>query len=876
MVGGGAGLMASARAVPTHEPTGDGLTGLAMAAPFSNPFEDEAALAGSPDPLLGDADNDGDKDFDDVRAIFAARNIAAEPEDVRDWDADGRISVLDARQLILDIRLTADQAGPVIAAALSNDTAPGEGINLDTITADSAIAGTVIDANRVTRLWAGLDETAPEDFLPILGVLQADGSFALSPEQLETINGGPLAEGRHTLRLQAKDEFGNESAPFAVAFTLDTTAPELNLTTEFDQPLTSLDRLQGSFTDASRIAALSYRFGEGDAIDVAVDRNGAFNAAFDLEGLDDGENTLTITAIDSAGNVTTNSFAIEVANDPRPEGTIFWQGGSGNWNDIENWIDAEGENRLPTADDIVFVDVVGDQTVTVNSGSFTVDTLFSEETLALSGGNLTITDAAELNEGINLSGGMLTADGAIVIADQSEWTVGTITGAAGVTNTGNLNISGGGSKVLRSTLTNQGDIIHTGGSLFLNGTLNNAADALYDIQAGSITRSTVSSVFNNSGILRKSTDSTVSASVDVNNVGGTVEVEQGQLNLIRGGNSTDSTYTVAADAQFNFGGGTHVFNGTSTFSGEGTVRVSSGNVETTEASETTWDMNQLELAGGILTANGTNILAGQSEWTGGTITGAAGVTNTGDLNISGGGSKVLTDSTLTNQGTITHTGGALFLNDGTLNNAADGLYDIQAGSLFRGSRSSVQNFNNSGTLQKSTDSNVTVAVDFNSNGLVDAQAGTLSFTRSVRRDSAEKFQENGGTIQISGTLTEDNTLPDLQITSPNPLPTLTPGETAMLSWLVTNQGTDTTSATPWTDAIFLSDDDQLDSSDRLITTRTVNTSKSALAVGDSYTAERTITVPDTLINGQFILFATDWLASELEDDETNNLIAALV
>lgn len=51
--------------------------------------------------LLGDVDADGDVDIDDIRAIFAARGQPAEgPNDLRDIDADGSITVLDGRRAV--------------------------------------------------------------------------------------------------------------------------------------------------------------------------------------------------------------------------------------------------------------------------------------------------------------------------------------------------------------------------------------------------------------------------------------------------------------------------------------------------------------------------------------------------------------------------------------------------------------------------------------------------------------------------------------------------------------------------------------------------------------------------------------------------------
>jgi hypothetical protein len=52
--------------------------------------------------VVGDLDNDGDVDRDDLNILLAGRNSAAAgPNDPKDLDHDGRITVLDARKLVL-------------------------------------------------------------------------------------------------------------------------------------------------------------------------------------------------------------------------------------------------------------------------------------------------------------------------------------------------------------------------------------------------------------------------------------------------------------------------------------------------------------------------------------------------------------------------------------------------------------------------------------------------------------------------------------------------------------------------------------------------------------------------------------------------------
>ena len=180
-------------------------------------------------------------------------------------------------------------------------------------------------------------------------------------------------------------------------------------------------------------------------------------------------------------------------------------------------------------------------------------------------------------------------------------------------------------------------------------------------------------------------------------------------------------------------------------------------------------------------------------------------------------------------------------------------------------------------MRKTTENAATISTSFNNNNLVDAQGGTLSFTGTVVEAALGDFQVNGGMFQFPTTRIADNDLGDLQV-APNPTvpATLTIGETIDLSWVVENQGNDITSTTAWVDAIFLSEDDQLDFNDILVGIRRVESGQIPLNIGSSYTANLSVTVPDNTTNSQFILFATDWLSGELEENENNNVLAQSV
>jgi hypothetical protein len=130
--------------------------------------------------LRGDANNDGGLTNQDLDLILKDRNKPlVGTNDARDFDGDGKISIFDVRKLGLVIKGNNDKIAPTFSASLANDTAPDGGTNTDLITSDPAIAGTLIDGSQITRFRAGFDNTPVDQFFNILGILEADGSFAL-------------------------------------------------------------------------------------------------------------------------------------------------------------------------------------------------------------------------------------------------------------------------------------------------------------------------------------------------------------------------------------------------------------------------------------------------------------------------------------------------------------------------------------------------------------------------------------------------------------------------------------------------------------------------------------------------------------------------
>jgi hypothetical protein len=110
-----------------------------------------------------------------------------------------------------------DMFAPTITAELANDTGTNES---DGITSDPTITGTATDNFGIEEIEVRIGE----EFVPIQTSIAADGSFTLTPDQLEEALETSLTDGTYTVFLRAVDTAGLRSLELAeVTFTLDST-----------------------------------------------------------------------------------------------------------------------------------------------------------------------------------------------------------------------------------------------------------------------------------------------------------------------------------------------------------------------------------------------------------------------------------------------------------------------------------------------------------------------------------------------------------------------------------------------------------------------------------------------------------------------------
>jgi len=377
-------------------------------------------------------------------------------------------------------------------------------------------------------------------------------------------------------------------------------------------------------------------------------------------------------------------------------------------------------------------------TVSVNAGTL----IFNDPNIALTGGVYNVAAASTLlwTNTVSCSGtltgnvnGNLNTSGIVVIPVAAvfnftgvpgiNWSSGTFSGPGNLNISSKLNLATTTSKVMNTglTLNNNNTInILDGGSLYLNNAvLNNTTTGIIDMKSdgGEITWSgSELHTLNNAGIIKKTTTAgSTQIEASLKNTG-TVSLESGTL--------------VLNDPNIELTGGTYNVSAPAVLQWVNTVKCSgilSGTLN-----------GILDLSGIVTVANSATFnFTGTAgiQWKNGTINGGGTLTNNSLLNLTTGTSKIVNGlTTINNTGTMNmQDGGALYVSNGILHNAAAGIIDLRSdNSSITWSGAGSHIFNNFGLLKRST-TNGSAAVELTTvnSGTIDAQSGTLVFYSGV-------------------------------------------------------------------------------------------------------------------------------------------------
>ncbi|MDB5292221.1 MAG: type 1 secretion C-terminal target domain subclass, partial [Phycisphaerales bacterium] len=443
--------------------------------------------------------------------------------------------------------------------------------------------------------------------------------------------------------------------------------------------------------------------------------------------------------------------------------TVTWTNGHANglWTDPLNWTGGTG---VPTAADNAVIPS-GFTTVTLNSGTQSVNSLTCASPLTISAGTLNLATTSTDSSTLTLSGGTLGGAGDLTASGTFNWTAGTMQGAGKTVIAAGATLNLSNTTVLARVLENDGTAAWTSGSLIMtSGTVNNngtwTANSTGTLQ--SYGNSGINAFNNNAGASFTQagtglTDFFVNSTAVAFNNAATVNINQGELDFLAGGSQTGN-FAGTAGATLAFGGN-HTFSPASTITGNSNLRVDSGTNSYGNSISTTGSVTfhgGSFTTGGTVTAGtlsftgGTGILngatsAGGGTFSSGTLDGSGAVTYSGTLNwtagtmqgagktvIAGGGTltiggTVSLDRVLENDGTATWTTGTLIMIGGTVNNN---------GSWTANNTNTLQSYGNGGTNAFN-----------NHTGATFTQAGTGT-TQFFVNSSAVAFN-NAGTVNFN-------------------------------------------------------------------------------------------------------------------------------
>ncbi len=194
-----------------------------------------------------------------------------------------------------------DLTPPVVSAHLADDTGRSA---LDNITSDPTVTGSITTTNPLASFQAQLNQSPVTD----VSATVSGTTFTITPALLASINGGPLADGKYTLTLVARDSNGNQAAPATVTFILIATPPvpvTPQLLASSDTGISSSDGTTRLTTPTFKVTApanaIVRLYADGTLVGQATANNGP--VFITTTSLSEGTHQMTAAAEDVAGNV---------------------------------------------------------------------------------------------------------------------------------------------------------------------------------------------------------------------------------------------------------------------------------------------------------------------------------------------------------------------------------------------------------------------------------------------------------------------------------------------------------------------------------------------------------------------------------------------
>ncbi|MEJ7862508.1 MAG: CARDB domain-containing protein [Pyrinomonadaceae bacterium] len=154
-----------------------------------------------------------------------------------------------------------------------------------------------------------------------------------------------------------------------------------------------------------------------------------------------------------------------------------------------------------------------------------------------------------------------------------------------------------------------------------------------------------------------------------------------------------------------------------------------------------------------------------------------------------------------------------------------------------------------------------------------AQGNYFVFVKTDANDSVEECANDENNLAASTTqININNNLPDLRISSVNPIGNTVAGSTITVNWTGQNAGTAPAQNSARSDAVYFSTNNTLDGSDQRLASTIIS---GTLAVGASYQAQAQVTIPIVAPGSYFLIIKADDGNYVFEGQyENNNATAA--
>ena len=226
------------------------------------------------------------------------------------------------------VTIKATDAAGNTTTKTDTDTTLGDSLKLKVkekvapvITISSPTAGSYLTNNKPTVKWKVTDADSGVNPATI-GITIDSGSKVTGDSITKTaVTGGyectytptaALADGSHTIKIDASDFDGNAAGQKSVTFKVDTVPPTLSITAPADKLITNKTAITVKGTTNDKISSpvtVTVKLNSGAATAVTVESDGSFSKDLTLVV---GTNTIIVVARDAAGKSTTVTRTVTV------------------------------------------------------------------------------------------------------------------------------------------------------------------------------------------------------------------------------------------------------------------------------------------------------------------------------------------------------------------------------------------------------------------------------------------------------------------------------------------------------------------------------------------------------------------------------------